>query len=222
MFCLFASPPERDLEWSDQGVDGAYRFLNRVWRLVSDNIDCLKNVASFDNKEELDGDLKAINRKIHETVKKVSNDIEDRFHFNTAISAVMELINDIYKYLNDSKETNDKAWSVIRDAAEKTILLLAPVVPHITEELWHILGHEGSLLDEQWPFYSEDALQVYKKLLVVQVNGKVRSKIEIPVSFSKEEIEKEAVNDERIVNFIGDKKIKKVIVVQQKLVNIVV
>ena len=222
MFCLFASPPERDLEWNDQGVEGAYRFLNRVWRLVSDNIDNLKGVESFNNEEGLDDDLKSINRKIHETVKKVSNDIEDRFHFNTAISAVMELINEIYKYLNDDRGKGERAWAVIRDAAEKTILLLSPVVPHITEELWHMLGHEGSLLDARWPSYLEEALEVDKKLLVVQVNGKVRSKIEIPASFSKEDIEKEAVNDERVKNFIGDKKIKKVIVVQQKLVNIVI
>ena len=113
-------------------------------------------------------------------------------------------------------------WPVIRDAAEKTILLLSPVVPHITEELWKMLGREGSLLDARWPSYSEEALEVDKKLLVVQVNGKVRSKIEIPASFSNEQIEKEAVNDERIKNFIGDKKVKKVIVVQQKLVNIVI
>ncbi len=222
MFCLFASPPERDLEWSDQGVDGAYRFLNRVWRLVTENLDSLKKVSPYDNKGDLDEDLKAVNRKIHETVKKVSSDIEDRFHFNTAISAVMELINDIYKYLSDETEKSETAWSVIRDAAEKTILLLSPVVPHITEELWRMLDHDEPLLDAQWPTYLEEALAVDKKLLIVQVNGKVRSKIEIPASFSDEEIEKEAVSDERIVNFIGDKKIRKVIVVKQKLVNIVI
>ena len=222
MFCLFASPPERDLEWSDQGVDGAYRFLSRIWRLVTDNIDFLKSAPSISNAEVLDDDLKSINRKVHETIKKVTNDIEDRFHFNTAISAVMELINEIYKFLNDGKEKNEKSWSVIRDAAEKTILLLSPVVPHITEELWHMLGYEGFLLDARWPSYLEEAIEVDKKLLVVQVNGKVRSRIEIPASFSNEQIEKEAINDEKVKNFIGDKKIKKVIVVQQKLVNIVI
>ena len=222
MFCLFASPPERDLEWSDQGVDGAYRFLSRIWRLVTDNIDFLKSAPSISNAEVLDDDLKSINRKVHETIKKVTNDIEDRFHFNTAISAVMELINEIYKFLNNGKEKNEKSWSVIRDAAEKTILLLSPVVPHITEELWHMLGYEGFLLDARWPSYLEEAIEVDKKLLVVQVNGKVRSRIEIPASFSNEQIEKEAVNDEKVKKFIGDKKIKKVIVVQQKLVNIVI
>jgi len=221
MFCLFASPPERDLEWSDQGVEGAYRFLNRVWRLVSEYLEDLTGVACYSGNS-LEGNLKTLNRKVHETIKKVTNDIEDRFHFNTAISAVMELINDVYRYLNDNEEKEPDTWPVIKRAVESTIILLSPVVPHITEELWHMLGHEESLLEVSWPTYSEDALEVDKKLLVIQVNGKVRSKIEIPVSFSRSEIEKEAMNDERIKNFIDNKKIKKVIVVKQKLVNIVI
>jgi leucyl-tRNA synthetase len=221
MFCLFASPPERDLEWSDQGVEGAYRFLNRVWRLVSENLEELNKVSGYSGNS-LEGGLKTLNRKVHETIKKVTADIEDRFHFNTAISAVMELINDVYRYLNDNEDKDSEAWSVIKGAIESAILLLSPVVPHITEELWNMLGNGDSLFDAGWPSYSEDALEVDRKLLVIQVNGKVRSRIEIPVSFSREEIEKEAVDDERIRNFIGDKKIKKIIVVKQKLVNIVV
>lgn len=221
MFCLFASPPERDLEWSDQGVEGAYRFLNRVWRLVSENLEELNKVSGYSGSN-LEGNLKTLNRKIHETIKKVTADIEDRFHFNTAISAVMELINDVYRYLNDNEEKDSEAWSVIKGAIESTILLLSPVVPHITEELWNRLGNSESLIDASWPSYSKDALEVDRKLLVIQVNGKVRSRIEIPVSYTKEEIEKEALDDERIKKFIGDKEIRKVIVVQQKLVNIVV
>jgi leucyl-tRNA synthetase len=221
MFCLFASPPERDLEWSDQGVEGAYRFLNRVWRIVADNIDNLKNAPGI-NEEALDSDLKALNRKMHETVKKVTNDIEDRFHFNTAISAVMELVNEVYRYMSDEKEMSEGAWSVIRETAEKTILLLAPVVPHITEELWHMLGHEGYLIEAGWPGYNEGALEKDTKLVVIQVNGKVRSKIEVPANFSDKEIEEKALNDEKVKGFIGDKGIRKIFVVQQKLVNIVI
>jgi leucyl-tRNA synthetase len=221
MFCLFASPPERDLEWSDQGVEGAYRFLNRVWRLVDDNIDNLKNAPKV-NEEALNSDLKALNRKIHETVKKVTNDIEDRFHFNTAISAVMELVNEVYRYMSDTKEISEGAWSVIRETAEKTILLLAPVVPHITEELWHMLGHDGYLIQTGWPGYNEGALEKDTKLVVVQVNGKVRSKIEVPAGFTDKEIEEKALSDEKVKGFIGDKGIKKIFVVQQKLVNIVI
>jgi leucyl-tRNA synthetase len=222
MFCLFASPPERDLEWSDQGVEGSFRFLNRLWRLVADNVENMSIVAGYTGKGDLPDDLKAIHRKTHETIKKVSADIENRFHFNTAISAVMELINDVTRYLNNDQPKDDQSWSVIREAAEATILLLAPVVPHITEEMWHMMGHETSTLLAGWPDYREDALQLEKRLIVLQVNGKVRSRMEMPVSLSNEEIESAALDDERVKKFIGDKKIKKVIVVRQRLVNVVV
>jgi leucyl-tRNA synthetase len=222
MFCLFASPPERDLEWSDQGVEGAYRFLNRVWRLITDNIGEISKAAVYDGNAPLEGDLKEIHRKTHETIKKVTGDIEDRFHFNTAISAVMELVNDVYRYLNSGQDKGEQAWPVIREAVEMTVLLLSPVVPHITEEIWRMLGHEDCLLNVAWPSYSEDALEVEKRVVVLQVNGKVRSRIEVPASFTEKEIEAAALGDERIRHFVGGKKIRKVIVVQQKLVNIVV
>ncbi len=222
MFCLFASPPERDLEWSDQGVEGSFRFLNRLWRLVADHVENMSNVARYTGKGDLSDDLRAIHRKTHETIKKVSIDIEDRFHFNTAISAVMELINDVTRYVNNDQPKDEQAWSVIREAVEATILLLSPVVPHITEEMWQMMGHETSNLLAGWPDYREDALQVEKRLIVIQVNGRVRSRIELPVSLTDREIESTALNDERIKKFIGDKKIKKVIVVRQKLVNVVV
>jgi len=221
MFCLFAAPPERDLEWNDQGVEGSYRFLNRAWRLVTDNLDQISGITSYDGREELSGDLKKIHRKSHETIKKVTTDIEDRFHFNTAISAVMELVNDVNRFLNSDNEKGVLAWSLIREAIEATVLLLAPVVPHITEEMWRMLGHDDSLLNVQWPTYREDALEVETRLIVIQVNGKVRSRIEVPASSSKEEIEAVALKDEKIKKFIGGKEIRKVIVVQQKLVNVV-
>ncbi|MFC1532079.1 leucine--tRNA ligase [Thermodesulfobacteriota bacterium] len=222
MFCLFASPPERDLEWSDQGVEGAYRFLNRVWRFVTDNLEEILKVPLYKGDDSLTGDLKDIHRKTHETIKKVTTDIEERFHFNTAISAVMELVNDAYRYLNNDQEKGDSAWSVIRETVEAMVLLLSPVAPHITEEMWRMLGHETSLLNVRWPSYREEALEVEKKLVVLQVNGKVRSRIEVPSSFIKKEIEAAALEDERIKRFIGNKEVKRVIVVRQKLVNVVV
>ena len=221
MFCLFASPTERDLEWSDQGVEGSYRFLNRVWRLIADNIEEISKVGVYKADIPLKGDLKGIHRKTHETIKKVTGDIEDRFHFNTAISAVMELVNDVYRYLNSGQDKEGQTWPVIREAAEVTVLLLSPMVPHITQEIWRMLGHEDCLLDVAWPSYSEDALEVEKRLVVIQVNGKVRSRVELPVSFTEKEIQESALGDDRIRHFIGDKKIRKVIMVQQKLVNIV-
>jgi leucyl-tRNA synthetase len=222
MFCLFASPPERDLEWNDQGVEGSFRFLNRVWRIVGDMQKAISEVRPYQGKEPLSGDLKDLHRKTHQTIKKVTIDIEDRFHFNTAISAVMELVNELNKYLNSGQDQGDLAWSVVREAAEATVVLLAPVVPHITEECWRMLGHEASLLNEPWPEYSEEALEVEKRLIVIQVNGKVRSKIEVPTSFEQEQIEAEALKDRKVRQYVGEKPIKRVIVVQNKLVNVVV
>jgi leucyl-tRNA synthetase len=219
MFCLFASPPERDLEWSDQGVEGSYRFLNRVWRLVMENVEPISKVEPYDGKAPLNGPERDLHRKTHQTIKKVTNDIEDRFHFNTAISAVMELVNEISKYQSND---GDKDWSVVREAMETAVVLLSPVVPHITEELWHMLGREACLLNVPWLRYSDKALEVERRLVVLQVNGKVRDRIEVPAAFDEKAIEAEALKSEKVQNFVNGKQIKKVIVVQNKLVNVVV
>ncbi|MGD9073719.1 MAG: leucine--tRNA ligase [Desulfobacteraceae bacterium] len=222
MFCLFASPPERDLEWNDQGVEGSFRFLNRVWRLILDNLEEISKVSTYDGKEPLSGELKDLHRKTHQTIKKVTRDIEDRFHFNTAISAVMELVNEVNRYLNSAHDKGALAWSVVGEAVEATVVLLAPVVPHITEECWRMMGHGESLLNVPWPEHKDEALQVEKRLIVIQVNGKVRSRIEVPTSFNQEEIEAEALKDKKVQRHVGEKPIKRVIVVQHKLVNVVV
>jgi leucyl-tRNA synthetase len=222
MFCLFASPPERDLEWSDQGVEGSYRFLNRVWRLVTDHLREIRDVTAYDAKAPLSDPLKGLHRKTHQTIKKVTEDIENRFHFNTAISAVMELVNETNQFLNKVEEKDDTAWAVVREAVEATVVLLFPVVPHITEELWQQLGYAESLQKVPWPVYREEALEIEKRLVVLQVNGKVRSRIEVPSSYDGAEIEAEALADPRIQQFIKGKPVKKVIVVKKKLANVVV
>ncbi|MBW2614603.1 MAG: leucine--tRNA ligase [Deltaproteobacteria bacterium] len=222
MFCLFASPPEKDLEWSDRGVDGSYRFLNRIWRLVTDHIDEITKVPVYEGKDSLPNRLKAVHRKTHQTIKKVTGDIENRFHFNTGISAVMELVNEVTQFLNSKEKKDDTAWSVIREAIENSVILLSPVVPHITEEMWEMLGHDECLITVPWPGYREDALEVENRLVVLQVNGKVRNRIEVPVSYGEDEIEAEALADERVKRFIDGKPVRKVIVVQKKLVNVVV
>jgi leucyl-tRNA synthetase len=222
MFCLFASPPERDLEWSDQGVEGSFRFLNRVWRLLDENLKGITQVNIYTGEHTLTGPLKDLHRKTHQTIKKVTNDIEDRFHFNTAISAVMELVNEINKVMSTDEVKGELPWSVVREAVESVVLLLSPVVPHMTEEMWRMLGHETSLLEVSWPAYRTDALEVEKRLIVLQVNGKVRSRIEVSASFGDKEVEAEALKDERIQRFIGEKTVKRVIVVPNKLVNIVI
>jgi len=222
MFCLFASPPERDLEWSDEGVEGAWRFLNRVWRLVFENRQTLSNEKPYDAIQPLSTDLHNIHQKTHQTIKKVTEDIENRFHFNTAISAVMELFNTVNQFIGNEKEISELASSVIKEAVDTMVILLHPVVPHITEELWRALGHSDSLAIVSWPTYREEALKKETYLIVIQVNGKLRSRIEIPVSLNEKEIQDLALKDKRVQHFIQDKEIKRVIVVQKKLVNIVV
>jgi leucyl-tRNA synthetase len=222
MFCLFASPPEKDLEWSDKGVEGSYRFLNRLWRLVVDHLDSVTQAPAYDGKQPLSKPLKALHRKTHQTIKKVSADIEDRFHFNTAIAAVMELVNETTRVLTGDGERPPILWATVREAVEATVVLLSPLVPHITQELWQMLGHNEDLIQVSWPIYDEDALEVEKRLIVLQVNGKVRSRIQVPVSLGDKEIEAEALADERIQHLIQGMPVKKVIVVHNKLVNVVV
>jgi len=221
LFCLFAAPPERSLEWSDQGVDGSYRFLKRVWRLTYTCLDLIKNSRPYDDTpDDLEGDLKKLYQKTHYTIKKVTTDIEERYHFNTAISAVMELVNTMYALEPDFKTASTGA--VWRLAIESAILLLAPITPHFAEELWVELGCRGSVLLQPWPSFREDALVKETLLIVVQVNGKLRSRFNIAADADKKSIRETALADERIQKFIKGKTIKKVIVVKNKLVNIVI
>ncbi|MCL5807470.1 MAG: leucine--tRNA ligase [Deltaproteobacteria bacterium] len=221
IFCLFASPPEKDLEWSDQGVDGSFRFLSRTWRIVNDYLEDLRDVPPFADGESLEGDLKALRRKTHQTVRKVTSDIEDRFHFNTAISAVMELVNTLYQHPRPA--TNDRlALAVVRETIETVILLLAPIVPHITEELWTLLGRTESLADVAWPVFDPAVASEEVITIVIQINGKVRSRISVPADEEGEQIKALARSDEKIAWQIAGKTIVKEVYVPKKLVNIVV
>ncbi len=221
LFCLFAAPPERDLDWSDAGVEGAWRFLNRVWRLVEESLDDLQGVRPNEEETGLDGDAKVVCRKTHQTIKRVTTDIESRFHFNTAISAVMELVNTLQS-LKEPVLAMPQGPSVVRFAVETVLVLLSPVVPHIGDELWAHLGYTNSLLDVSWPSYRESALKADEILIVVQVNGKVRSKVQVPAGTPEDRIKEVALADERVAARIQERPIKKVIVVKNKLVNIVV
>jgi leucyl-tRNA synthetase len=221
LFCLFASPPEKDLDWSDQGVEGAFRFLKRVWRMVNNNLKTIENVRPYKGKGDLPEELKNLRRKTHQTIRKVTEDIEERFHFNTAISAIMELVNTIYQLdLNsiDSPFRNE----VLREAIEATIILLSPIAPHIAEELWLILGYKESISKRDWPQYDPEAAKAEEMVIVIQVNGKLRSRITVPVDASEEEIKASAQNDAKIKEWIKGKTIAKVVYVPRKLVNLVV
>ena len=221
LFCLFAAPPERDLDWSDQGVEGASRFLKRICRLVAEHRADIQNVKSFEGDGQLAGDLRTLYRKTHQTIKRVTNDIEARFHFNTAISAVMELVNAIQAVKEGILATPEGA-SVLRLGLETVTVLLSPIVPHLAEELWEALGNSGSVLEVAWPQYREEAIAEDEILIVVQVNGKVRSRFNIAADADEEAIKAAALANDRIVARIAGRPVKRVIVVQKKLVNIVV
>ncbi len=210
LYTLFIGPPEKDAEWNDQAVDGAYRFLGRVWRFVTD----LENWSirgGAVSREDL-------NRFIHETIKKVSDDLEGSFHFNTAISRVMELVNSVYQF--EASTSEDR--KLLREASEIIVKLLAPFVPHISEELWQRLGHSNSVFLSEWPAYDPAKLVQKEIEIAIQILGKVRSHITVPTDASREEIEQKALSNEKIAALIGDKKVKKIIVVPKKLVNIVI
>lgn len=215
LFILFAAPPERDLEWSEQGVEGCFKFLNRVYRLVDELAPVTKLDHEFGNLTKADKDMRA---KTNNTLKKVTEDLNDRFGFNTAIAALMELINDLYKY----KELDDRNDAVIKEAIEAVVVILAPFAPHLGEELWLMIGKEASVFDIAWPEYDKSAIQLDEVEIIVQVNGKVRNKINAPVGIDQEAMKDIALNDEKIKEFIEDKDVVKVIAIPSKLVNIVV
>jgi leucyl-tRNA synthetase len=221
LFELFAGPPEKDLEWSDQGVEGAYRFLTRLWRFTVQQREALIAASPDFSQNNLPGDLRNLYRLIHRTIKKVTGDIESRFHFNTAIAAIMELFN----ALNASVQDESKraiGMPLIKAGLETIITMLYPFVPHIASELWESLDHRGGLDAVTWPKYSEAALEEEQLLIVVQVNGKVRGKITVSADVDQIQIESEALQDQKVRSFLDGKKVQKVIHVPRRLVNIVV
>ena len=219
LFILFAAPPERELEWSDQGVEGSFRFLNRIWRIVQAFEAVLaQKVTEYDhsNLSEADKDLR---RVLHSSIKKVTNDIETRFNFNTAISTMMELVNALYAYKEAAKEPNA---GLIYEAISDLIKMMSPFVPHITEELWRgAIDANSSVHEQSWPECDEEALKVDNVEIVLQVNGKVRGRLTVPAEATKEELEKIAMADANVQAHIGDATIRKVICVPGRLVNIV-
>ena len=221
VFCLFAAPPEKDLEWSDQGVDGSFRFLNRTWRIFMDYIEDIKNVVPLNGSEALSDDWKNLRRKTHQTIRKVTIDIEDRFHFNTAISAIMELVNALYATPRPAA-TDKTSLAVIREALETAIILLAPIVPHFAEELWEVLGHEKPLSDIGWPSFDKSIASEEEITVVLQINGKLRSRITVAVDEDEESIKAAALADEKIIALLAGKNVAKIIYVPKKIVNIVV
>jgi leucyl-tRNA synthetase len=213
VFILFAAPPDRDLEWSDSGVEGSFRFLNRVWRMVDSHSELLQQKPEVNL---VDDAAKELNRTLHATIKKVTEDIDQRNQFNTAISSIMELVNKIYSYPQESDQ------GILAKAIETVIVLLAPFTPHITEEMWRMAGHNDSVHQQNWPEYDESALVLDQIEIVLQINGKVREKLVVPAQVTRAEMESLAVENDKVKSLIEGKTIRKVIAVPGKLVNIVV
>jgi leucyl-tRNA synthetase len=216
LFMMFTSPPEQTLEWSDAGVEGAFRFLKRLWKF-SDEVISLDEPETA-GKNVLDGMQRAARRKIHETIVKVNDDIGRRYTFNTAIAAVMELINVLTRLDN----TDDRNRALLKEGLETTLLLLSPIVPHITQALWQQLGRSGLIMDAAWPRADEDALKRDEIEMIVQVNGKLRGRIMVPADAEDELIKSRAMSNDNVVRFLKDQVIKKTIVVPGRLVNIVI
>jgi leucyl-tRNA synthetase len=219
LFSLFAAPPEKDLEWSDQGVDGAFRFLKRLWGIVYKNKSKIQNPKSKIHEIfSLQPSALRLYRKTHQTIKKVTTDIEHEYHFNTAVAGLMELVNEMASF----EPKTDEDWATLRFAIERTLLLLSPFAPHIAEELWEVLGNKPSIFEHTWPEWDEEIAKEEKIELVIQVNGKLRSRLLIPHGISDDKIKEMALQEQRIQDIVGEKTIKKVFVVKGKLVNIVI
>ena len=218
LFIMFAAPVERDLDWSDEGVAGSFRFLNRVWRIISNFEEKIKSAADDYDKSSLTDAEKELRRVLHTTIRKVTEDIRDRFMFNTAISSIMELVNEFYKFQN----SNDVNAGLVREVSLNLIKLLAPFAPHMTEELWSQLIGEGSVHAQRWPVCDEGATVTAEVEIVLQINGKVRDRIMIATGISREEMEEAAKNNKRVQELTADKTIVKMICVPDKLVNVVV
>ena len=215
LFILFAAPPERELDWSDKGVEGSFRFINRVYRMV---YDFSQNYSEVPESYEISGDAdKNMAYWLNYAIKKVSDDIGERFNFNTAISTIMELVNEMYRYKEGTVNPG-----LFGAAIKDLIIMLAPFVPHVTEEMWEHLGYKGSVHDQNWPEYDEKALVKDTVEIVVQVNGKIKEKLDIAGGLSREEMEKTAMENEKVKGLIEGKNVVKVIAVPGKLINIVV
>ena len=221
LFILFAAPPEKSLDWSDTGVEGSYRFINRVWRYVTENPELFDYKWEDPDLNSLDETGKELYRLLNYTTKKVTEDIET-FHLNTAIASIMEFSNFFSKLLDKKDNYNDTIKMLLAQSLRVTVLLLSPFTPHVSEELWSMIGKEESILNVKWPEYNESGLEKEEELIVIQVNGKVRAKLTVQVDISDEEIKKLVLENSNVKKHISGKEIRKFIIVPHKIVNIVV
>jgi leucyl-tRNA synthetase len=237
LFSLFAAPPEKDLEWNDRGVEGASRFLNRVWRFVVGHLDEIRRGGGHPGaRGEGTGEAarlsaltepgRAFRRTIHETIAHVTDDLERDFHFNTAISAIMELVNALYAFealssTPGSAVTGDERSALVREAVETVLLLLAPFCPHLTEDLWAQLGHGQSVFAQTWPAADRAALVTQEVTVVVQVDGRVRGRLVVEMNAGAGLVQEQALADEKVRPWLTGRQVERVIVIPNRLVNVV-
>jgi len=222
LFILFAAPPEKEFAWNEKGIEGCFRFLNRVWAFYGENLDLFRQEEN-QTEVERGRNIPSLQLRIktHQTIKKVSQDIEERFHFNTAISSLMELFN-LMKSERDELIKTRLGRQSLREAMEKLVILLSPFAPHFSQELWQKMGHEDFLIKTSWPSYEPQLAQEERLAIVIQINGKLRDKLEAERELNQEEIKERALNLERVQKFIRGKKVRRVIYVKNKLINIVI
>lgn len=216
LFTMFAAPPEQSLEWSDNAVDGSFRFIRRLWRQVKEHVDT--GLTGGYSVDELSSEDKVLRRQIHETLSKVNDDFGRRLTFNTAIAANMELLNSVSKFKAETKTSR----ALRQEGLESIVLMLSPIIPHVCDEMWQALGHQEELIQAAWPEFDATALVLDEVQMVVQVNGKLRAKLTVAADASKESIEKLALSEDNVNKFIDGKPVRKVIIVPKKLVNIVI
>ncbi|RMH35395.1 MAG: leucine--tRNA ligase [Gammaproteobacteria bacterium] len=217
LFVMFAAPPEQTLEWSDEGVEGMHRFLRRLWKAVADFV---AKTGTIEKPEQFTSRQRALRLKTHQTIAKVSEELGHGYKFNTAIAAIMELVNSVSAFQNDIEESGD-SW-LLQEAYETIVKLLSPIVPHICETLWKALGHDDFVCTTEWPKVDPDALIETEKLIVVQVNGKVRARLTVPADATEAMVKARALDDPQVKKFIEGKTLRKAIWVPGKLINLVV
>lgn len=205
------------MDWSDKGIEGSYRFLTRLWRLVFDLKDSLHSPDTSAGK--VSKAMEPLRRKTHQTIKKVTEDIEKRFRFNTAIAAMMELVNELYRAREHNPSGGDLA--VMRDAVENLLIMLSPFVPHITQELWEAMGNESQLFRVSWPSYDPELCKEQETTVAVQVNGRLRATITVPRDSGQPEVEEKALSEPNVKRHLESAQIKKIIYVPNKIINII-
>ena len=240
LYVMFVAPPEKEIEWTDAGLEGSFRFLARVWRLVDQLCDTVGGEGiPMPAEAELDETDRGVRRKTHETIKRVTGDLDPRVHLNTAISAMMELVNELYTFCSktdcapvgeDTARSTARIGSMVRpgtvavlkEAVEALVRMLAPFAPHMAEEMWERLGHPGGLAAASWPDYDEDVAKAEEIVVPVQVNGKLRARLTVPADISENDLQALALADPHVKQHLNGKTIKKVMVARGRLVSIVV